>query len=181
MEIKIKLSNSLESVIVDKKVYDEFLTKDPHLVEINFVNILRLHSSGCCVFQKTWTLPNKGGYRTETIYLHKLIAEKYLANTKSDSNKLVGAINGNKLDCRLENLLYRSRSVASRQRKSSSRSGYTGVYYENNKYRAVISVNNRSLHIGMYDTAEEAASAYNQKSKEIYGTEGKFNKIYSKS
>jgi len=55
--------------------------------------------------------------------------------------------------------------------------GYTGVYQENNRYRAVISVNRKSIHIGMFDTAEEAALAYNKKSKELYGDDGKINVI----
>ena len=90
---------------------------------------------------------------------------------------MVGALNGNKLDCRLENLAWRSRSVASRQRKTSSKVGYTGVYKENNRYRAVISINRKSVHIGMFATAEEAALAYNKKSKELYGDDGKINII----
>ncbi|MEO0733027.1 MAG: hypothetical protein AAFZ52_09340, partial [Bacteroidota bacterium] len=117
------------------------------------------------------------GYRTETLYLHKLIAERYLSDSRVGDANLVGCRNGNKLDCRLENLEYRSRSVASRKRKSSSKIGYTGVYKENNRYRAVISVNRRSVHIGMFATAEEAALAYNAKSLELYGKNGKQNVI----
>ncbi|MBK7474623.1 MAG: Pathogenesis-related transcriptional factor and ERF protein [Haliscomenobacter sp.] len=115
------------------------------------------------------------GYKTETIYLHKLIAERFLTTDKSSEKNLVGAKNGNKLDCRLENLIYRSRSVASRKRKTSSKVGYTGVYKENNRYRAVISINRKSVHIGMFSTAEEAALAYNKMSRKLYGEEGKLN------
>ena len=172
---KIKLKNAKDTVLVDDKVY-EYLTTDPYLVKIDLVNNLRKHSSGCAVFQKTWKLA-RGGYKTETIYLHKLIAEKFLKRTKTKKKNLVGAKNGNKLDCRLENLAYRSRSVASRQRKTSSKVGYTGVYKENNRYRAVISINRKSVHIGMFDTPEEAAIAYNKKSKELYGEDGKINVV----
>ncbi|CAH0999731.1 hypothetical protein LEM8419_01031 [Neolewinella maritima] len=129
------------------------------------------------MFQKTEKCEQGSGYRTVTIYLHKLIAERHLAGTRSQERNLVGCLNGNKLDCRLENLVYRSRSAASRLRRSSSKLGYTGVYQENNRYRAVISVNRRSLHIGMFATAEEAALAYNKKSRELYGREGKLNQI----
>jgi hypothetical protein len=170
---KVKLKNSDDVVLLDDKVY-EYLTSDPYLLQVDFANNLRRHSSGCAVFQKTWKKAD-GGYKTETIYLHKLIAERFLGNGKSNHNNLVGAKNGNKLDCRLENLVYRSRSIASRKRKTSSRAGYTGVYKENNRYRAVISVNRRSIHIGMFATAEEAALAYNKKSRELYGDDGKIN------
>jgi hypothetical protein len=173
--VKIKLKNSDDNVLVDDHVY-EYLTNDPYLSQVKFVDNLRKHSSGCVVFQKTWKKA-EGGYKTETIYLHKLLAEKYLAEQKSKVKNLVGTRTGDKLDCRLENILYRSRSVASRQRKTSSRAGYTGVYQENNRYRAVISINRKSVHLGMYDTAEEAAEAYNKKSRELFGDEGKVNKI----
>lgn len=165
-------------VLLDDKVY-EYLSNDPYLIQVDFVNNLRRHSSGCAVFQKTWKKAD-GGYKTETIYLHKLVAEKFLNSDKNQDSNLVGAKNGNKLDCRLENLIYRSRSIASRKRKTSSRAGYTGVYKENNRYRAVISVNRKSIHIGMFSTAEEAALAYNKKSRELYGDDGKINVLKPK-
>lgn len=162
-------------VLLDDQVY-EYLTSDPYLVKIGFIDNLRRHSSGCAVFQKNWKKAD-GDYKTETIYLHKLIAEKFLSHEKTGQQNLVGSKNGNKLDCRLENLTFRSRAIASRKRKSSSKIGYTGVYKENNRYRAVISVDRKSVHIGMYATPEEAAIAYNKKSRELYGDNGKINVI----
>ena len=179
MLYKVKLKNANDVVILDDHVY-EYLTTDPYLVKVDFINNLRRHSSGCAVFQKTWPKAG-GGYKTETIYLHKLIAEKFLDSQRSKERKLVGARNGNKLDCKLENLVWRSRSVASRQRKTSSKCGYTGVYKENNRYRAVISINRKSVHIGMFSTAEDAAKAYNKKSRELYGDDGKINVIKKKA
>lgn len=175
MLYKVKLKNSDDSVLLDDKVY-EHLLNDPYLSKIRFLDNLRKHSSGCAVFQKNWKRAD-GSYKTETIYLHKLVAERYLIHEKSDQKNLVGTLNGNKLDCRLENLAFRSRSIASRKRRTSSKVGYTGVYKENNRYRAVISVNRKSIHIGMFSTAEEAALAYNKKSRELYGENGKINII----
>jgi hypothetical protein len=172
---KIKLKNAAEPVLLDSQSY-EWLSSDEWCVKIDFINSLRKHSSGCAVFQKTWKKTDET-FKTETIYLHKFLAEKFLASTKTADKKLVGAINGDKLDCRIENLAYRTRAVASRQRKSSSKTGYTGVYQEHNRYRAVISVHGKSHHLGMYDTAEEAAVVYNKVSRENYGDEGKVNKI----
>lgn len=174
---QLTLKNAPETAVVDERVYAE-LSRDAHLAEIQFFTNLRKHSSGCVVFQKTYKKPGRNaGYRTETIYLHKLIAERYLTHQRTAERRLVGCKNGNKLDCRLENIEYRTRAVASRKRKTSSQAGYTGVYQENNRYRAVISVNRRSIHIGMFATAEEAALAYNQKSRELFGDEGKINII----
>ena len=176
MSHKIKLRNSTDKVLLDAKGY-KYVTTDSYLKKVDFINSLRKHSSGCAVFQKTKKKAKGAGYKTETIYLHKLIAEKFLKKSKSRKNNLVGALNGNKLDCTIDNLVFRSRSTASRQRKSSSRAGYTGVYQESTRYRAVISYKGKSIHIGMFDTAEEAADAYNKKSKEYYGSEGKINVI----
>jgi hypothetical protein len=172
---KVKLKNAEDHVLLDDYVY-EWLTTEPYYVRVGLVDNLRKHSSGCAVFQKTWKRAD-GAYKTETIYLHKLIAEKYLADTRTKEKKLVGTKNGNKLDCRLENIIYHSRASASRKRKTSSRAGYTGVYQENNRYRAVISVDRKALHLGMYATPEEAALAYNKKSKELFGDDGKLNVI----
>jgi len=177
---RIKLKNAEDFVLIDDNVYEN-LANDPYLKEIQFLDNLRKHSSGCVVFQKTWKKANNAGYKTETIYLHKIIAERFLKDQKLGTNNLVGAKNANKLDCRLENLIYRSRSIASRKRKTSSVAGYTGVYRENNRFRAVISIDRKSVHIGMYATPEEAALAYNKKSRELYGENGKINIIKPKS
>ncbi|RMF03014.1 MAG: Pathogenesis-related transcriptional factor and ERF protein [Bacteroidetes bacterium] len=175
MLYRVKLKNADAYVLLDAEVYD-YLVTDPYLVKVKFIDNLRLHSSGCAVFQKTWR-KSSGGYKTETIYLHKLIAEKFLSHQRTATNNLVGARNGDKLDCRLSNIVYRSRAVASRKRRTSSRVGYTGVYKENNRYRAVISTGDKSIHLGMFSTPEEAAMAYNRKSRELYGENGKINVI----
>jgi len=176
MSRQILLKNSSKTATIDKSVYNE-LMQDAHLKTILFFDNLRLHSSGCVVFQKSYKKNVGDGYRTETIYLHKLIAERFLAHTRHEGAKLVGCKNGSKRDCRLDNLEFRSRAVSSRKRKTSSKVGYTGVYKENNRYRAVISQNRRSVHIGMFTTAEEAAKAYNAKSLELYGEAGKINVV----
>jgi len=172
---KLKLKNAPDVVLLDENVF-EHLSNDPYLKSVDLLNNLRRHSSGCAVFQKTTKKP-EGGYATKTIYLHKLIAERFKIEEKSETNDLVGAVNGNKLDCRLNNICWRSRAVASRKRKTSSKTGYTGVYKENNRFRAVISLNRKSIHIGMFDTAEKAALAYNKKSIELFGEDGKQNII----
>jgi len=44
--------------------------------------------------------------------------------------------------------------------RSTNRSGYRGVHWESEKYRAEIKVKNISRYLGSFDTVEEAAQAY---------------------
>lgn len=173
MLYKIKLKNDDGHVIVDDHVF-EYFSNDPYFKSINFIDSIRKHSTGCAVFQKSWPKA-MGGYKVETIYLHKFIAEKWMADKFKDDANLVGAINGDKLDCRIENLMLRSKATMSRQRKTRALSGYTGVSKDGSKYRAVIALNRKHIHLGMYETPEEAALAYNKKSVELFGEKAKIN------
>lgn len=169
----VALKNSKDTVQLDEKVH-HWLSTDAHLKSMDFIHHLRKHSSGCAVFQKTRRV-EKGLYETETIYLHKLIAEKFLLAGKSAEIRLAGMVSENKLDCRLANLTWRSRAEASRLRKSTGKSGFIGVYRESKRFRSVISFRGKAMHIGMYDSAEEAATAYNKVSSELFGKEAKLN------
>lgn len=175
MSYEIKLKNSKHTVTVDDHVYEHLCT-DPYLVQLGLINNLRRHSSGCAVFQKSW---NRGTnlYQMETIYLHRYIAQKFLPTPTSTDMKLVGAKNGNKLDCRLKNLEWETRSTLSRRRSPTSKTGFRGVYFDNKRFRAIITINGKTMHIGMFDTAEEAARAYNKKALEVLGENANLNKI----
>ncbi len=179
MAKKVALKNvDGKYAILDDQVYKD-LKDDENFKKLGLIDNLRMHSSGCVVFQKA--VKNEDGKSSVlTLYLHKIIAERYLVGQKQGKKKLVGAVNGDKLDCRLENLHYRTRALASRLRKTSNETGYTGVYKEHKKYRAVISINGKSKHLGMFMTPEEAAKAYNDASIKFLGDEGKVNKIIKK-
>ncbi|MCU0445046.1 MAG: AP2 domain-containing protein [Microscillaceae bacterium] len=176
MLFKLNLKNADKAVLVDAQVY-EFLTTNEYLKSLDFIKNLRLHSSGYAVFQKSWQQPD-GTYKVETIYLHKKITEKFITKPTDLDGKIVArVINGNKLDCRLKNLEWATMSKASRKGKNYGKSGFRGVRQDGTRFRATIYVNRKAIHIGMYDTAEEAALAYNQKSKEHFGEDGKLNSV----
>ncbi len=165
---KVKLKNSKESVLVDEHV-QEFLNTDPYLLKIKFLENLREHSLGYAFFQKHWPLQDKS-YRVETIYLHKMIAEKFIPQPESVDRLFVLFKNGKTKDCRLENLGWVTRSRLVRNTKNvNSKTGFRGVTKDGKRFRAIIYHNNLKIALGRFETAEEAAHAYNLKAQELYG------------
>jgi hypothetical protein len=178
MLYKLKLKNSDKYVLLDDHVY-EFLSSHPLLKEMNFLTNLRRHStSGAAVFQRWWHRTEDGKQRIETIYLHKFIAEEFIERT-SEAHKYAWHVNGNHLDCRLKNLRWCTRSEMNMLSKFKSDSQYKGVSKEGNRYRAKIYVDNKPVHLGMFATPEEAAEAYNEKAKEVFGEGTRLNRIKS--
>lgn len=165
MQIQIPLKNSDTLVIVDANVYD-FLEKNyPHII-----SNLRAHEQGYGFFQK-W---NQG--KLTTIYLHKLIAEHFIPT--DPKRKLVFFMNGNKLDCRLSNLKRINNSEKTRLQSYYNKTGYKGVAVSGSKFLAQIYYDNKVHILGNdFNTAEEAAQAYNKKASELFGDEFATNKI----
>lgn len=177
MYYKLLLKNANISAKVDVEVY-EWLSTDPWLTEIEFLQNLRLHAAGYVFYQKNWKSKTTGQNKNMTLYLHRLIAERFLGHTPSDGKRLVAFKNGKRHDCRLKNIEYRNRSVVSRKRRTANKTGYVGVYETgNNRFRACISIEGRQIHIGVFDTAEQAALAYNKMSRQYLGEDGVINKI----
>ncbi len=60
---------------------------------------------------------------------------------------------------------------------SANQSGYKGVCFDHNTWKANIWVNGKSKHIGTYENAFDAAIAYNHAAKEHFGVFAYFNPI----
>ncbi len=176
MSYKIKLKNvKNESAILDDKGY-KAVKGDKKLSSVNFMDNLRAHSSGYPIFQRCIT--NKKGLVYETIYLHRWIAEKFVKKPKSNRKLFLRFKNGNVQDCRIENLEYVTMSELRRSNSSTkNRSGYRGVTKENKRYRANLYHKKVNYNLGFFKTAEEAAKAYNKKSRELFGETNSLNKI----
>jgi len=168
MLYKLKLKNSKDSALVDDLAY-EYISTNEYLKSLDFLENLRMHSSGYAFFQKT-RMMKTGKYKTETIYLHKLIAEKFVEKPEK-SKKLYALIkNGKRLDCRIKNLEWAPLSKVTRNTKyNDSKLGYRGVHKLRDKYQAVIYNNCERIDLGFFETPEEAALAYNKKSMELFG------------
>ncbi len=87
--------------------------------------------------------------------------------------KYMDHINGNKLDNRRENLRECSNSENMRNRPapSNNTSGYKGVFFckQKGKYVAKIKLNYKENHLGTFSSKEEAAVAYNEGAKRLFG------------
>lgn len=118
----------------------------------------------CCT-----QIVDKKTKKRKTVWLHQII--KPNTNTKFR----VFFKDGNRLNCRKDNIEYISNSFFShRFSKKNSSKGYKGVtqiFLSRIKH-------NKKLHIiGQFKNSKEAAKAYNEKAIELYGSKAKLNNI----
>lgn len=60
-------------------------------------------------------------------------------------------------------------------RRITGRSGYRGVIARHSRWAAVISIEGRPVHIGTYDTPEDAARAFDKRARELRGPDALVN------
>ena len=86
---------------------------------------------------------------------------------------MIDHINGNRLDNRIENLRLCTpqQNQWNRSKSVKNTSGFKGVSYEkkNKKWRARIKIDGGNKCLGLYQTKQEAADAYNSYAKKIHG------------
>lgn len=68
-------------------------------------------------------------------------------------------------------------SEQAQNRKASAKSGFKGVIRSGMRWRSIICFNNKQIHLGNFDTAKEAAQAYNEAAKKYYGDDACINSI----
>jgi hypothetical protein len=88
-------------------------------------------------------------------------------------------INGNPLDNRRENLRQSRASENVHNQAPRNKLGVRGVYPYgvNGMFRVMISKDRVLYHVGVYDSIEKAAHAYNQKAVELYGENARLNNV----
>lgn len=105
------------------------------------------------------------------IYLHKLI-------NQTPQGFDTDHIDGNKLNNTRANLRTTTRSQNNaNQRKTRGTSKYKGVHWHEHtgKWKAEIKMNGKAKHLGLFDSEEEAAQAYNNAAELRFGSYAKTN------
>jgi hypothetical protein len=132
------------------------------------------------ISQYTWGVMTNGYVATSKrkpdkgkILLHRLI-------TDAPAGKFVDHKNGNKCDNRKSNLrLCSNQQNQHNQTVRRGKSIFKGVSYHATRKRWYGSIchNNKSIHLGSFDNELDAAKAYNNKAKELFGEFANLNNI----
>lgn len=93
--------------------------------------------------------------------------------TNAPAGMYVDHINGDVLDNRRANLrvVTNAENLRNRGKTSANKTGFKGVYKhaKSGKYRAVIGVNYKPIHLGEFPTAELAGAAYMEAARKYHG------------
>jgi len=83
--------------------------------------------------------------------------------------------NGDRFDCRRENLVVVSRGENQQRKPRPSSSGYRGVSRHRQAYQARITRDQQTLFLGLHATAEAAARRYDLEALRLYGSNARLN------
>jgi len=105
-------------------------------------------------------------------YCAHRVAWYFLTNT-DPKDKEIDHENGVTYDNRASNLRLatKSQNNANQSKNKKNKSGYKGVHFKKsrNKWCASIKINNKTIHIGYFDSPELAHIAYCKRAVELFG------------
>lgn len=68
-----------------------------------------------------------------------------------------------------------TQNQANKNKQTNNTSGYKGVFWNNEKWQARISIEGKKIHLGHFTNVEDAARAYDNAAKNIYGEYARTN------
>jgi hypothetical protein len=106
----------------------------------------------------------------KTVYMHREIAG--VAGSMKVDHKDRNGLNNTKENLRV---CTNSQNCRNRVKSKSNTTGYKGVGKHYGKFSACIGLNNKNIHLGVFDTKEEAARAYDEAAKKFHGDFARLN------
>lgn len=120
----------------------------------------------------------RGLGRRRTILMHRVILSRMLGRELARGEQ-ADHINCDPLDNRRGNLRLATHAENSRNRRlrADNASGYKGAYWhkQRQRWQAQVRVDRKLKHLGYFDTAEEAARAYDAAARELHGEFARLN------
>lgn len=138
--------------------------QDKDLLQHNWTGLASKHI--------TYAKASIGG---KQVLLHRLVAERM----GLPLDGVIDHINGDALDCRRENLqaCTHQQNMMKQRHYTTADSPYKGVMRFRNKWRARITLNGKTMHLGLFASAVDAALAYNETAKELFGNFANLNEV----
>jgi hypothetical protein len=111
------------------------------------------------------------GYVGVVFGTHNLLAHRviWLLCTGQWPKSTLDHVNGDPADNRIENLRLATQSQNNANRSPYPGRRFKGVIHRGGRYAARITKNGRAMHLGTYDTPEEAARVYHAKAVSLNG------------
>lgn len=115
----------------------------------------------------------KGSYTKINGIVKVIRLKAHRVITNCPANMVVDHINGNKLDCRKENLRIctMAQNQMNKVKKATKPNSYKGVYFDKrrNHWYAMIGINRKMFRIGTFNSEIEAALSYDKRALELFG------------
>jgi HNH endonuclease len=113
---------------------------------------------------------DKNSRKWQRVLMHRMILQ-------AAPGQIVDHINGDTLDNRVANLRFATAAQNARNHAPRGKSGHNGVRKSSGAWAAMISPGGREISLGVYDTPEKAAAAYNAAAVVVYQQFARLNDV----